>query len=742
MAPVTRAYLPSFVWDLVHFDRDTLRSSSFQPNSIFLDTKGLLIKDTLLPGTILPDVVLHSQITTPPEPRDLDPFKLACLEILSELRSLLETPTRRSLSDLYSEQLTWMNESSRRACEIWFDLFTAGTFDQAWLIGSTVLEQLLGTIQVLKTMLGSPMTLNIRNLLWHGFITPQDEIPLDAYGAMLLGVTMTIAASAQGKFKGATPLARHLSPEVYYHCGSGDREDLQPQPQEIDATTTSHSFDRIYESAVFKTGPIPQVDVSKSAKALYELIDVSMFVTPGTKSQWRSAIGHLDDNTHKRQFVFVMSTLPLIEHALRLLYVTNNACKEDRRAALIAGEYYVTLDVILDRTVPSDFFYPDSPVLHKWDPDCIPNQLYSAICPSVMNQLNDLFMLDLGPRLRDRTSHGEFNVFLGRDITMDPWFNCYVGLVIHLLYRHIPAHELATEHLCLASDDYELWISLYTTTRFDEWAALKKEAARCLVHLTKYRAIAVSLLDAGQESSHDFPRIPWVTKPTDRSSSWSCGELSVFNNLETFSTLSIQELVVVCDQAWPSSCPQSSRFSCNIPAWIMILQSIQFATEKVTSKIMTYSEQLKQRTLSSRGRKQLDQIRPLVPGFLGMLTDCLVLIEQLVMSTSSALSTDSSSERQQEPQQPTRSTTGVPATTTRPVLESSHTPEGKTIIQVIDRSSTSEIQLRLRITTFVDQFVSQFEKVKLELIPLAWEQMDKHVGLLLEREKRSYEKKL
>jgi hypothetical protein len=145
MSPIPRAYLPPFVWDLVYFDRHSLSSySAVASGTTFLTTNGLLVLGALQPGSVLPEVVLHGQVTTAPEAQDLDPFKYACVEVLSTLQNL--TDQKGSLAVLYSEQLSWMNETSQRACEIWFDLFTTGSYDQAWLLGSTVLEQLLGTV--------------------------------------------------------------------------------------------------------------------------------------------------------------------------------------------------------------------------------------------------------------------------------------------------------------------------------------------------------------------------------------------------------------------------------------------------------------------------------------------------------------------------------------------------------------------------------------------------------------------
>lgn len=227
-------------------------------------------------------------------------------------------------------------------------------------------------------MIGSPLTLNIRNLLWHGFVITGDDIPLDAYGAMLIAVTMTIARGAKNILS-ATPLViRHQNIKVFY-IG-----------QETN-TTTADNFDALYEKIVFGPPP-PSLDSSRLAVMMDGLVHQSQFVTPGTAQQWMAACQHLEQPKSKSQgsssFVFVMTSLPLLEHALRLLYVSVNQCKQDRRSALIAGEYYLTLDVILDKIVPTEYYDEDSTILSRkggnGDAFSIPNQLYMELGENVM----------------------------------------------------------------------------------------------------------------------------------------------------------------------------------------------------------------------------------------------------------------------------------------------------------------------------------------------------------------------
>ncbi|KAF9583890.1 hypothetical protein BGW38_008191 [Lunasporangiospora selenospora] len=237
-------------------------------------------------------------------------------------------------------------------------------------------------------LLGSPRTLNVRNLVWHGFITTNDQgrLPLDAYGAMLITLTMTIATNAQRYFKASSTISlniRYLNPKTFYF---GDATTMTTLPISSKATTKTGlttrrlddicEFDPIYAQCAFGSTPIAQTNDSvELVSKLKDLIHSSSFVIPGTENQWNQSCQYLlpicqsvldgqpseeVDHTFS-PFLFVISTLPLVEHALRLKYVDVNKCKKDRQFALIQGEYYLTMDVILDSAVPQEYFDPKSP---------------------------------------------------------------------------------------------------------------------------------------------------------------------------------------------------------------------------------------------------------------------------------------------------------------------------------------------------------------------------------------------
>ncbi|KAK3846399.1 MAG: hypothetical protein J3R72DRAFT_240309 [Linnemannia gamsii] len=273
--------------------------------------------------------------------------------------------------------------------------------------------------------MGSPLTLNIRNLLWHGFIIPDDEIPLDAYGAMLIVTTMSIVYGLRH-----SPLLkdglqfRHGVPKSSYYFDqrtrSGSRDNLV-QLTTMTKAAELERFDAEYERLAYGCGGrlpllLPELDQGDDGGkdrlwlTLEAIVRKSSFVTVGTVEQWISALRHLEatqstgstgtttslatittiegagtaaealtTSVPKSSFMFVMASLPLLEHGLRLMYVRLNGCKNDRTCALVAGEYYLTLDVILDPFVPPEYYEPDAAALKEYRVDLIPNRLYSEL---------------------------------------------------------------------------------------------------------------------------------------------------------------------------------------------------------------------------------------------------------------------------------------------------------------------------------------------------------------------------
>ncbi|KAF9434361.1 hypothetical protein BGZ76_008137 [Entomortierella beljakovae] len=675
-------FLPPLVRELVCYnvDLETSIKPELKELSCIIDNQGLLDRRSI--QQFLAEGVTEGPVNPTIQSTDLTPFKYSCSLVHTELYQLCSNRAS-TLSKLFADQLNWMGPISKSASEIWFDLYENGHFNQAWLVGSTVLEQLLRNIGAMKTMIGSPLTLNIRNLLWHGFIIPSDDVPLGAYGAMLISLTMTITQDIRTALK--EPLMiQHQYPKSFY-----GEDALRSQPLD----PLSH-FDSDYEKVAYGQPP-SLVDTKQLVDTFHQLISQSLFIAPGTKELWTEACLHLSRNNNSK-FTFVISTLPLIEHALRLIYVAINHCKEDRKSALIAGEYYLTLDVILDKVVPVEFYNAQSDVLlNLQGHQRIQNKLHQDLGDSVMNLFSDLFIHGLGPRLRDRTSHGEFNYYLMTQVEQETWFGYYTGLVTFLLQKYMPKDS---ESVSIEVKEFLSRINQYPECRFDERSILKKEVFRCQYLLSEFVGFASKSreLISGANTTEGNTENEVMVEIIH-----SIDGAVVFSNIGSFSEgISFDDRMKTSLANWSMvgwrEDVSADMFSSNLPAWILIVRSIHNAIEKVITKFRTQSEQLSQRQLSSRSRKQFGNMKSMIPRLFGMLIGCLGLVERHVLTWPAGMSRRNDKKM-----------------------------ENMSISE--EKANAEEIMIRLKITTFVDKFVSNFDRVKLKEIEGLWQELLKNV---------------
>lgn len=166
-----RSFIPPFVRDLVYFDTTQYQpfSSSDDPNTHhvskipieYISGEGLIILEAMQYS--LPSAVAQSHIPTASQPQDFDPFRRSCVSVLSKLTrlTLQEIQGRgdngaeatRALLELYDVDglEPWLGATGKQATKVWFEAFVRGEYDQAWLIGSTVLEQLIVNVSVYST---------------------------------------------------------------------------------------------------------------------------------------------------------------------------------------------------------------------------------------------------------------------------------------------------------------------------------------------------------------------------------------------------------------------------------------------------------------------------------------------------------------------------------------------------------------------------------------------------------------
>lgn len=134
------SFLPPFVRELVCYTPTTANSVQPELTTPLLTPSGVLSLGVF--RTYLP--TLSDNPAAPPTLEHLKRFKAMCVVIQSELNQLALS---RPLHEVYSDAVLSMDPIGVRSTKTWFQLHTQGLYDQAWLLGSTVVEQLLVNVR-------------------------------------------------------------------------------------------------------------------------------------------------------------------------------------------------------------------------------------------------------------------------------------------------------------------------------------------------------------------------------------------------------------------------------------------------------------------------------------------------------------------------------------------------------------------------------------------------------------------
>ncbi|XP_055980862.1 endoplasmic reticulum membrane-associated RNA degradation protein [Sorex fumeus] len=225
------------------------------------------------------------------------------------------------------------------------------------LLASQELTQVFGhsVMDTLRVFVGSPRGLNLRNVLWHGFAAPQ-EIP-PKYCSMLVVLTAGLGQLLQ-RYLEQTGLSLVHRPSV----ALTSLEDLLVFPD------VTHEELLVLEEVMKKSTFIPRIMLP----------------------YWETAL--LSFHAHRFADCAIL-VLTQLETGLRRVFAVVNRCPQ-RLLTAESTALYTTLDEILAK--------------HLTDGRI--NQLPLFIGERAMEFLWDLLNHQEGPRVRDRLSHGEFDL--------------------------------------------------------------------------------------------------------------------------------------------------------------------------------------------------------------------------------------------------------------------------------------------------------------------------------------------
>ena len=226
------------------------------------------------------------------------------------------------------------------------------------LLATTEIQEIFGTVvmDLLRVILGPPTSLNLRNILWHGFPLP-GELP-EQYAYFLIILTASL-----GKILMTSP---SFTQNEIPHRSSV----TFPQMTELDSV-------------------FPELDHNRLA-IIRDIFHRSDFIKPSTQPVWCFLLDKFARGLHGQCVVLL---LPQLEFSLRRLFVTVNGCPN----RLLTAESTV-------------LFTTFSEILQKRLPDGQENRIYEVLGDRMMTLLLDLLVYPKGPRVRDRISHGETDI--------------------------------------------------------------------------------------------------------------------------------------------------------------------------------------------------------------------------------------------------------------------------------------------------------------------------------------------
>ncbi|EGZ14541.1 hypothetical protein PHYSODRAFT_560537 [Phytophthora sojae] len=276
------------------------------------------------------------------------------------------TILEKALYDLHDQRSSPSGPVKKKKNMILRDLLHSGTLEDALPPG------LLRLLKVLFL----PSGLNLRNLVWHGFMAPA-EFP-KCFGCLTLLLIMAL-------------------PRLI-----GEEEDGELNQDPI---------------AVLRH------ETPATRSEVIRRWSTAAFVPMGRSNLLRRAIEALVDRGDELWFLFAI--FPVLEHALRIEFLRLNQERAGLSSAYGLAQidaYYSTLDgfgqkdkhqVLLHPVVLVDGGDSDERVGAEADDspnDSVTNALYEELPFASLAVLLDLFMMSSGPNLRAKLCHGEANL--------------------------------------------------------------------------------------------------------------------------------------------------------------------------------------------------------------------------------------------------------------------------------------------------------------------------------------------
>ncbi|XP_072022487.1 endoplasmic reticulum membrane-associated RNA degradation protein-like [Amphiura filiformis] len=295
------------------------------------------------------------------------------------------------------------------------------------LLSTEELRDIFGCFVVfcLRVLIGPPTSLNLRNIVWHGFAAPQ-EISV-RYSSFLLVLTASLGVIVGKKIPGG--IVPHRQPLSF------------PQICEL-----QHSLPDFTDT---------ELDV------ISNLFSNSICIAKVMLPYWDAAVQYYRE---ERYGICVVLLLTQLEQSLRQVFASANGCPH----CVLTAEstiLFTTFDEMMCPALPDD----------------TDNLLVQRVGMSFMEMLLDLLEHQEGPRLRDHISHGEIDILnISKDIAN------YVLLVSSVLCVCVgPRKDVCSSKGSVILDKLMCLSTSYTSV-FHPLSRLKSELTDYIARLTSW----------------------------------------------------------------------------------------------------------------------------------------------------------------------------------------------------------------------------------------------------------------
>ncbi|XP_003943485.1 endoplasmic reticulum membrane-associated RNA degradation protein isoform X8 [Saimiri boliviensis] len=443
------------------------------------------------------------------------------------------------------------------------------------LLASEELAQIFGqsVMNVLKVFVGSPCGLNLRNILWHGFASPE-EIP-PKYCSMMILLTVGLGQLLKSYLQNTKLILTHRS-----FITLKNLEDLVIFP------------DVTYEVL----------------SVLEEVMTKSAFILKIMLPYWEVALIKFRSQRFADCAILLLAQL---ETGLRNVFATLNRCPK-RLLTAESTALYTTFDEILAK--------------HLNDGKI--NQLPLFLGEPAMEFLWDFLNHQEGPRLRDHLSHGEINLHEFSKETTNQLLAFSVVLLLRFVDEGLLSvfkEKAAVELLIHLAEGY--------SSRCHPVSQLKKQVLSCEESIRVWALLpfpeeltqeAVRLEDNSETNAcHSL-----ITKIMDELYHHMPENHCVLKDLDSLPTEtwpSSQLLCELCSTPVPTLfCPRT------VLEVLVVLRSISKQCHHVSSQVTAASElrhtQWVERTLRSRQRRNYLSMRSSIRLLSPVLSLVLLLI--------------------------------------------------------------------------------------------------------------------